>query len=632
MNVGNISITGLIARDFDIQAVITQLGQIRSKPIALLESRQAEHAQRLGAHQQLLASSLALSTAASALTDGTAFSQVTASSSDASAVVVGASAGAPVGEYELTVTQLAQAHKLGSAAIASSSEALGIAGEFGINGRSIEVSAGDSLAAIRDAINAAGAGVSASIMRVSAGDHRLTITSLASGSEGAIEVSEAEGSGVLAALNLQEIDAAQDAQFTVDGVAMTRSTNAVDDVLENVQLQLLRETGEEPVQVTIGANTSATVAAVESFVGAYNRVVEFINAHQSFDSDAEKGGLFFGSPAITSFESALRDQVSGLVGTLGGELKLASQIGLSFDSHDVLSLDRSKLLSALASDPEGVRRLFGVRSYAQGDAVQVVGSTSATRDSGAAGWEVQVTQAATRASATSALLTGGITADEILTINGKPVSLTVGMSLAQASERLNALFSAQRMEMTATVEGDRLAITHAAWGEAYSISISSSLDDGAGGTDLGRAIAGEAAVSRGRDVAGTIGGHAATGRGRLLTGDSGSPVAGLQLNVTAEAAGSTGTVRLSKGISARLADLIESMTGERGSLTRAAEGVTADIAAIDEQIAGIEAEVDRYIAKLQIDFAVMEAKMAESSTLLKWMESQMDYLGGNSQR
>ena len=48
MNVGNISITGLIARDFDIQAVITQLGQIRSKPIALLESRQAEHAQRLG--------------------------------------------------------------------------------------------------------------------------------------------------------------------------------------------------------------------------------------------------------------------------------------------------------------------------------------------------------------------------------------------------------------------------------------------------------------------------------------------------------------------------------------------------------------------------------------------------------
>ncbi len=102
--------------------------------------------------------------------------------------------------------------------------------------------------------------------------------------------------------------------------------------------------------------------------------------------------------------------------------------------------------------------------------------------------------------------------------------------------------------------------------------------------------------------------------------------------MTAEAVGSAGTVRLSKGISARLTDLIESVTGERGSLTRAAEGVTADIAAIDEQIAGIEAEVDRYIAKLQIDFAVMEAKMAESSTLLKWMESQMDYLGANSQR
>ncbi len=547
-------------------------------------------------------------------------------------MIVGASAGGPVGEYELTVTQLAQAHKLGSTAIASSSEALGVSGALVVNGKAVTVSAGDSLAAIRDAINAAGAGVSASIMKVSAGDHRLTITSLTTGSEGAIGLTEAEGSGVLAALSLQETDAAQDAQFTVDGVAMTRSTNAVDDVLENVQLQLLRETGEEPVRVTVSANPSATIAAVESFVTAYNRVVSFINANQSFDSDAQKGGLFFGSPAIMSFESALRERVSGLVGTLGGDLKLASQVGLSFDSHDALSLDRSKLLSALASDPEGVRRLFGVRSDAQGDAVQVVGSTSATRDSGPAGWDVQVTQAATRASATSASLAGGITADEIVTINGKPVSLTAGMSLTEASERLNALFSAQKMEMTASVEGDRLAITHKAYGASHSIGITSSLDDGAGGTDLGGATAGESAVSRGLDIAGTIGGHAATGRGRLLTGDGGSAVAGLQLNVTAEAAGSAGIVRLSKGISSRLTDLIESVTGDSGSLTRAAEGVTADIEAIDEQIAGIEAEVDRYIAKLQIDFAVMEAKMAQSTTLLKWMESQMDYLPGGRSR
>ena len=152
MNVGNISITGLIARDFDIQEVITQLGQIRSKPIALLQDQQAQHAERLTAYQQLTAATFSMSAAASGLTDGTAFSQVTASSADSSAVLVSASAGAPVGSYEIVVDQLAQSHKIGSSAIASSSEALGYEGEFILNGHAVSIAAEDSLTDIRDAI------------------------------------------------------------------------------------------------------------------------------------------------------------------------------------------------------------------------------------------------------------------------------------------------------------------------------------------------------------------------------------------------------------------------------------------------------------------------------------------------
>ncbi len=745
MDVGNISITGLIARDFDIQQVITQLGLIRSKPITLLQNTQTEHSQRLTAYQQLIASTLSLSTAASALTDGTAFSQVTASSANSSAVLASASAGAPVGSYEIAVGQLAQSHKIGSAPIASSSEALGYEGEFLLNGHAVSIAAGDSLTDIRDAINTAGAGVTASILTVSSSDHRLTIVGLTSGSDGAIELVDANTSGMLEALGLQdagasvknaisdgaagdalgdtlspvgdvlglsaapsgtvqingtnvaidlatdsledvaaaiaaiegvsatvesvtvdgetawrleivgdagqpafsddnnvlvtlgvlqkglanEIDAAQDAQFSIDGVEMTRSTNAVDDAIENVQLQLLQETGEDDVRVSIGASTSATVADVESFVTAYNRVVGFINSNQSFDADAEQGGLFFGSPAIMNFESSLRDQVSGLVASLGGDLQLASQIGLSFDSSDQLSLDSSKLLASLATDPEGVKRLFGVRTDAGGSAVEVMGYTSATADSGADGWEVQITQEATRATATSASLASGITADETLTVNGKSVGLTAGMTLEAAAERLNALFTAQHMDIEATVETDRLVVKHDLYGNARSISIVSSLDDGTGGTDLGGATAGEAEVSAGFDVAGTIGGHAATGSGRLLTGNSGTGVAGLQLVVSAEAPGSAGVVRVSKGISARMTDLIEVVTDENGSLTRAAAGVTTDIEAIDEQIAKIDADVDRYIAQLQIDFAVMEVKMSQSLAMLDWMQNQIETLSGS---
>lgn len=744
MNVGSMSISGLIARDFDIQAVITQLGQIKSRPIKLLEAKQARYAQRLAAHQQLAARVLSLGAAASALTDGSAFAQVSATSADPSTVVVGASPGAPVGGCEIAVTALARAHKIASAPVASTSEALGFAGEFLVNGRVVSVASGDGLADIRDAINAASAGVSASILTVSTGDHRLTISSLTSGVEGAVALIDANASGILESLGLQnsatvvkhpiaggatgdafsdrlspvgdalglagapagavringadvaidlaadsleeiaaaidsidgvtasvetvsvdgeaawrlrvigdagcpaltddgnvlvtlgllektlahEIDLAQDAQFTIDGVAMTRPSNAVDDAIENVQLQLLGLSGAEGVRVTIERDTAATISAVESFVTAYNRAIDFINQHQSFDTETEQGGLFFGSPAIMNFEATLRRQVSDLVATIPGDLRLASQIGLTFTSSDRLSLDGAALLGALASDPEGVSRLFGVRT-SDAAGVEVTGYSSLTPDSGPAGWGVEIAQVATRATATGASLTSGITTDEMLTFNGKSVALTSGMSLQAAADRLNALFAAQHMDVEATVDADRLVITHDLYGAAHALEIVSSLDDGAGGTDLGGATAGEAAVHRGQDVAGTIGGEPATGSGRFLTAADSSPIAGLRLLVTAQEPGAAGVVRLSKGISARLGDCIAATTGENGSLTRAADGVNTEIEAIDEQIARVEADVDRYIQKLQVDFALMEAKMAHSLTLLDWMENQINYLPGS---
>jgi hypothetical protein len=57
-------------------------------------------------------------------------------------------------------------------------------------------------------------------------------------------------------------------------------------------------------------------------------------------------------------------------------------------------------------------------------------------------------------------------------------------------------------------------------------------------------------------------------------------------------------------------------------------GVTGEISAIDEKIADLEAEVDRYLTKLQSDFAVMETRMSQSLALLDWMEMQVQYLPG----
>lgn len=743
MNVGSMSISGLVASNIDIEGIITQLGQIRRRPVQLLQQEQEQYTERLTAFQQLTAHTLGLSTRASALTDGTAFSQVTATSSNA-AVIVGATAGAPVGSYEIVVDQLARSHKIASGSVATRNDALGQSGEFIINGSVVTIGASDSLADIRDRINAAGAGTGASILTVAENDHRLVITSLSSGAEGALELIDAGPSGVLQALGIQqgetvvkhaiadgaasdpfadrltavsevlglsqapagtvqihgidvvidlsadsleqiaaklsevegvtatvqpvsvnggtayrleilgeggqptltddanvlvtlgvlektlahEMDAASDAVFSVDGVAMTRPSNAVDDAIENLQLQLTAVTGPQGASVRVTADHAAAVDAVRGLVDAYNEVVRLINRHQEFDPDTGRGGLFSGAPAIVRLESDLRRCLSGLVDTLGGNLTLASQVGLSFSRNDELVFDGNVFLDALRADPEGVRRLFGARAEAGDSGLSVQAYTSATSDSGSAGWTVNVTQPATRATAVSADLSGGIAVDEMLTIDGRSIGLSAGMSLEDATDRVNALFRAQQMDITASIENGRMVISHDLYG-AREITIESSLDAGAGGTDIGGATAGEAAVYEGQDVAGTIGGEAATGRGRLLTADRGTAAEGLQLIVSAESAGDAGVVRVSKGLASQLTDFIERVTDSRaGYLTRAADGISEDISAIDDQIAELEADVSRYIERLRLDFARMETRMSQSIALLDWMENQVQYLPG----
>lgn len=745
MNIGNMAISGLVASNIDIQGIITQLGQIRRRPVEVMKQEQTVQAARLTAYQQLTARCLSLCSSAATLKDGSAFGQVVASSGNDAAVAVSASAGAPAGSYSIVVDALAQSHKVASAAVSSASEELGMAGEIILNGKTISIGAADSLADIRDAINAAGDGASASILTASPTDHRLTIASLTSGAAGALEMIDANSSDILQALGIQSgpaevlhvisdgaasnaiasrvepvgqalglaqapagtvqingtdvaidlatdslqeiaarisaidgveatteiisvdgqaayrleitgtegqptftdannvlvtlgvlghdfantVSAAQDAMFSIDGVAMSRSTNAVDDALENVQLQLRQGTAGEAVTIAVQRNDAATVAAVESFVAGYNSVIGFVNQHQQFDTETEQGGLFFGAHAVLSLESNLRSQVSGLVSTLGGELKLAAQVGLTFNSSDQLVFDSGTFTDALAANPEGLRRLFGERTDATSAFVEIASTTAATPDSGAAGWAVEITQPATQATAASAELPAGIAVDEVLTINGKSVALTAGMSLQDASELLNSLFSAQRMDVTASVDGNRLVLQHDLFGSAHSLTIASSLGSGAGGTELGADAAGDAQTFTGHDVAGTIGGEAATGSGRLLSAAEDSHARGLRLSVSATEAGSLGTVRVSKGIASRMTDFVEAITApENGSLSRAMSGVTGEISAIDEKIADLEAEVDRYLTKLQSDFAVMETRMSQSLALLDWMEMQVQYLPG----
>lgn len=139
------------------------------------------------------------------------------------------------GTYALEVLSTARAEKLGGAVYASSTAALGIAGSFAVNGRSITLTADDTLTTLRDRINASASGAGAAGVTatlVSAGDGvRLVLTAVSTGAAG-IDLTD-DGAGTLSALGLS--DGVTTANIDANGATRTQrlssSTAAIASIL-----------------------------------------------------------------------------------------------------------------------------------------------------------------------------------------------------------------------------------------------------------------------------------------------------------------------------------------------------------------------------------------------------------------
>ncbi len=740
------SISGLIS-GLDVDGILTQLAQARSSPIINLQAQKTGEQLLLAQYQSLTGALVILGSYAEGLTNTDTFAARSLSNSDTSAVAAFVSDGAAPGTYELIITDLAAAHKIASTTVADAEAQMSLSGDILVNGEAVTIASADSLTDIRDAINAAGAGVTASIVTISETDHRLTITSNTTGVDNAIDLVDANSSDLLESLGLvgnatsiktaitdgaasdyitdkttavgevlelgtspsgtvqingtdvtinlaadsleeiaaritstvanvtatvtsadvdgetvyrleivgdagtptftddnnvlvtlgalakapaNVIDQAQDAQFSIDGYSMTRATNSVDDAIEGLSLELLAADSENTIVLRVTGDPDATVASVNNFISQHNSVVDIINNAQQYNPDTDTGGIFLGEMSVMMLEEGLRGAATNPVSTLGLDLQLLSQVGITTDDSDHLVLDATAFKDALASNPEAVKRLFGLYTESTSGYVEYFSSTAATRDSGADGYAVAITQAAAQAGATSATLASGITQGENLTFYGAEFTahLQNGMSLQEAADHLNWTFNVYDASLTASVDGDTIVINHNIYGNSYNIEISSSLDDGAGGTDLGGATAGVVETYTGEDVAGTINGEEATGLGRYLTGNDGNAnTAGLMLRITVTEPGSYGTVKISKGMGSRLEDYLTLMTDDDdGLISLATEGVSEDIEAIDEEIERLQEDLQAYIDRMQQSFLVMEQALAEAQALGDWMTMQMETL------
>jgi flagellar hook-associated protein 2 len=392
----------------DVQGMVSNLMSFERKPLTQMQTEAKKIDTKVSAYGKLQSQVAAFRDASATLSRLETWRSVKAASADAASVEVTASAGAGASQHMVAVQQLAQSQTVSSGAYASSAAIVGGgtvriqlgtqptgAASFTADAArpemAVTVPAGATLAEVRDAINAAGAGVRASIVRD--GDQvRLFVTGTDSGGNQAfrMQVDDADGTPTDAAglsaiafdpvaaagagRNLALVRQAVDSQYTIDGVALTGRSNRIAGAMDGIDLVLKKVTAAE-VQVDVTVDAEALKTSTQKFVDTYNSLNKLLAEQTKYDETTKTAGPLQGDRTAVGILGQVRAIVRETV--TGGTLSKLADVGITLQRDGSLALSSSAFASA-AVDPSKLEKLFA----APGTPVTAPDGTVSTPDRG----------------------------------------------------------------------------------------------------------------------------------------------------------------------------------------------------------------------------------------------------------
>lgn len=381
-----------VGSGLDVGSVVTSLMELERQPLKLLQGRADTIQTRLSAFSTLQGQLAALGDVAARLAEPAAWQPLRVDSSRAEAVTATATTassggGAATGTYRLQVQQLAQGQVLASREFAATTAPVGTgtlhielgttdAGVFTPGAAAtmhVAIAPGSqTLAGVRDAINAARGAVTASI--VGSGAQARLVLRGPTGAEQSMRVSvddddgNAQDAAGLSALSwnpaapgagtLTQAQGAQDALFTVDGLAQRSPTNQVESAVQGLSITL-RQVTTAPVELGVNTETMAVRKNINDVVGAYNSLVKLLQQQTQADPSGKRRGALQADSTAVGLMSQLREIVRGVIGGAAGGTGPASlsAIGLEVLRDGTLSIQEARLAPALAA-PASLARLF----------------------------------------------------------------------------------------------------------------------------------------------------------------------------------------------------------------------------------------------------------------------------------
>lgn len=381
---GAVSSAG-IGSGLDVKTIITKLMEVEKAPLNALQTKATGIQTKISAYGAVKSAISAFRDASRTLTNPSTWSATTGTSGDPSSVTVSTSSTAAAGTYAVSVQSLATAQSVPSGTYSSSTATVGAgtlhidlgawsadkssftpqAGKPAID---ITVSASATLADVRDQINTAGAGVTASIVTDVTGS-RLVMTSSATGQANAFRVTASDADGAntdasgLSALaydpaNGTKTTAAQSASnatATINGLSVSSASNTLANAVEGLTLNLVK-VSTTPALISVAQDNASISAAIQGFATAYNAMSSLITTDTKYDSTTNVAGPLQADSTAVSIQRQLRN-LAGATSNASSQFSTLSQVGLEVQSDGTISVNSGKLTSALGN-LSAVKSLF----------------------------------------------------------------------------------------------------------------------------------------------------------------------------------------------------------------------------------------------------------------------------------
>lgn len=563
------------------------------------------------------------------------------------------------GDYSLEVTNIARAQSLASAAFSDPTDAVGkgtLTFQFGdwddvvlpatpssftVNGdRPSQIitidDSNNSLEGLRDAINEADFGVQASI--VFDGTGYVLLLSAPSGENNQMEITVAEDGGSPTntdgndlsrfafnasndptSFQMTQKQIGNDAALVVNGLAVTREFNEIDDVVTGLSFTLTKADPGNPFSISIFEDKTTAETTVRDFVAAYNEFQSIVEPLIGFDSETSEPGSLSRDSLAKTMINKLRGFMSQSVAGVSSGFTALTNVGIRTELDGTLSIDEDTFADSFADNFDLIATLFAPNTESDSDKITVTGFGDSTVPGD---YAVVISQAPEQG-----FLNGGAFADPAVTpvdTTGKDYGFTITVdgttsgtiSLPDATTyntgdelaaALQSLINGDSALQTAFVDADvsyddtndRLVFTSRSYGSSSTVSIDVL------GADLGDLGITSASGSAGKDVAGTFDGVAGFGLGNVLLPALDTDPYGLKLQVAEGATGAN--INFSRGFGGQLNELLTDFLSSSGSIQAREDNIQSDIDRLDDDQERLDRRISAFRARLEAQFIAMDA-------------------------